>query len=191
MSSPAGRPWANSSAKLYHSVYLGVSLTMFARYSGADMLHVFPWHPVSSIYVSDTSLTPTRCITCSRTRCPPAHTHRRSLEPHARRTQHPPAVFHLHSAAAPKSLRIESVLSTEPSRQVYMRASSVARNLPCRAVHANRGGRGRRIAFPLPVHPRAHVLVATPSRLRVCAYPVVFASSRIVGYCQCVSSVSV
>jgi hypothetical protein len=99
------------------------------------MLGILPTHPCSSIYASDTSRWPPRtpmpgvrqCITHSYTghcMCSPAHTHHRFLEPS---TLAGPCTLALCFAFIPplppsKSLRVESVFSTEPSTQVYMRA---------------------------------------------------------------------
>ncbi|KAJ7802257.1 hypothetical protein B0H13DRAFT_2297294 [Mycena leptocephala] len=70
---------------------------------------------------------------------------------------------------------------------VYMRAPLAAHNPPSKAVHADRGGHSQRITFPRFVHPRqcACARGGSESTSRV---PVAFARSRIVGYCQCVTS---
>ncbi|KAJ7908160.1 hypothetical protein B0H13DRAFT_1878947 [Mycena leptocephala] len=64
----------------------------------------------------------------------------------------------------PKSLRTRIRLFHRTIDIMYMRASSAARNPASRAVHANRGGHGRRIGFPRIVHPRQ---CARSRRLRV------------------------
>jgi hypothetical protein len=164
----------------------------------ADMLGAFPWRPCFLIHISDTSrwplLTPTRCITHSRTRLhAPAHTHRlhiriAALSPVRSRPQHSRAVFRVHSvAAAPKIPARRFRLSHRTIATVYMRAPLAAHNPPSKADHADRGGHARRITFPRFVHPRqcACARGGSESTSRV---PVVFARSRTVGYCQCVTS---
>jgi hypothetical protein len=144
----------------------------------ADTLGVLPWHPCPSIHVSDTSswplltLTPgvRKCIThactghCMR---PPAHTHHWS--PARLPTPAPSCCVCVHStaAAAPKSLRVESVFSTEPSTQcTCVRQRRRAIHLP-----EHRVGHGRHIAFPCLVHPcqcaRSQVDLARTRRICV------------------------
>jgi hypothetical protein len=120
-----------------------------------DILGVLPTHPCLSIYISDTSHWPLR------TPMPGVRkyiTHSGCLRPRIRiaaswsLARRGPSTLALCFAFIPPpphstSLRIDSVFSTEPSTQVYTRASS-AHNPPSRAVHADRGGHGWRFASP-------------------------------------------
>ncbi|KAJ7906402.1 hypothetical protein B0H13DRAFT_2333517 [Mycena leptocephala] len=91
--------------------------------------------------------------------------------------KHPPAVFCVHpAAAAPQSLHTEPVFPTDHRHSTHARIVG--------------GTQSMRAAVDMPsalLSPSLYILAgtralaATPSRL--CVYPVVFARSRMVGYC--------
>jgi hypothetical protein len=111
-----------------------------------------------------------------------AHTHRLFLEPC---TLVAPALSRCLSRSLcrrrPKSLRIESIFFTESSTQfVGGGVQSTFQSNPCEPLWTWPAH-----YFPLPCTSLpVRALRASPSPTRPCIYPVVFARSSIVGYCQ-------
>ncbi|KAJ7890009.1 hypothetical protein B0H13DRAFT_2666081 [Mycena leptocephala] len=103
------------------------------------------------------------------------------LSPARSRLQNPCAVFHVHSAAAAPEIPAHRLHLVHRTIDTAVHACVHRRR---RTVHLpeHRDGHAQCILSPASyILAGAHVLAATPSRL--CAYPIVFARSRIVGYC--------